>query len=127
MIYADTNILVYLVEDATERGDAIRRRFSQISDEVAVSPLVEMECSVVPLRTGDNLLLRRYRRLIDDLFSLEIGPEVYREAAALRARHGIATVDALHLATAQHHLCDAFWTNDARLARAAGGLRVETV
>jgi len=42
----------------------------------------------------------------------------------LRVRHGLTVVDAVHLATAQHHLCDGFWTNDARLK--AGGLAVET-
>jgi predicted nucleic acid-binding protein len=48
--------------------------------------------------------------------------EVYFEAAQLRARFGLKTPDALHLATAQHHRCDALWTNDDRLAQVSHGL-----
>jgi predicted nucleic acid-binding protein len=47
-------------------------------------------------------------------------------AAELRAASGVKTPDALHLATALHHGCDEFWTNDDRLARnsSAIGYRV---
>ncbi|MCS5734567.1 type II toxin-antitoxin system VapC family toxin [Herbiconiux daphne] len=127
MIYVDTNILVYLVESRSERGDAIRQRFAEMSAEVAISPLVVLECRVAPLRRGDVVLARRYDRLFESLTMLEIGPEIYRAAAQLRATHGLSTIDAIHLATAQFHLCDGFWTHDARLARAASGLTVEVV
>lgn len=127
MIYADANILVYLLEDVGERGESVRRRFTEIADEVAVSPLVALECRVAPLRRGDVMLLRRYDRLLGSLTMLEIGEAVYEQAARLRAHHGVATIDALHLATAQFSLCEAFWTNDARLARAAGRMTVELV
>ncbi|MFB2599655.1 type II toxin-antitoxin system VapC family toxin [Herbiconiux sp. P17] len=127
MIYADTNILVYLVEDLTARGDELRQRFAAISDQIAVSPLVAMECRVAPLRRGDALLARRYDSLIDGLTMLDIESEVYRGAAVLRAGHALSAIDALHLATAQFHLCEGFWTHDARLARAAGGMGIEVV
>jgi len=42
----------------------------------------------------------------------------------LRARFGLKTSDALHLATAQRHGCIALWTNDDRLASAAHRLAV---
>jgi len=51
-------------------------------------------------------------------------PAVYDGAAELRARYGLRTPDALHLACAQHHGCQALWTNDDRLARASHGLAV---
>ena len=44
---------------------------------------------------------------------------VFDLATELRAEHGIKTPDALHLAAAIHGGCDALWTNDKRLARAA--------
>lgn len=47
---------------------------------------------------------------------------VYLEAAELRARFGLKTPDALHLACAQYHRCGALWTNDDRLTRASHGL-----
>ena len=45
--------------------------------------------------------------------------DVYQTAAQLRAQHGLKTPDALHLATARHHRCDQFWTNDDRLWKTA--------
>ncbi|MGL4609627.1 MAG: type II toxin-antitoxin system VapC family toxin [Trueperaceae bacterium] len=36
----------------------------------------------------------------------------------LRAFHNLKTPDALHLATALHHGCQEFWTNDLRLSKA---------
>ena len=42
---------------------------------------------------------------------------VFRRAAELRARLGVKTPDALHLATAERYGCVQFWTNDDRLAK----------
>lgn len=126
MIYVDSNILMYLLEDDSERGDAVRRRFSEIGRDVVVSPLVAMECLVVPIRDGNAFLVRAYERTLAAIRSLEIAPEAYLNAARIRARHRLKTIDSIHLATAQFHLCDGFWTNDARLRVAAGGLAVET-
>jgi predicted nucleic acid-binding protein len=127
VIYADTNVLVHLLEDESARGDAVRARFADQPEEIAVSPLVALECRVAPLRRGDDVLARRYEQLVESLTMLEITPEVYRAAAMLRARHHLSTVDAVHLATAQFHLCSSFWTYDRRLAKAAGGLAIESV
>ena len=53
---------------------------------------------------------------------LPLPDPVYLHAARLRAHFGLRTPDALHLACAQHHGCDALWTNDDRLAQASHGL-----
>ena len=43
---------------------------------------------------------------------------VFDQAAQLRASHPkLKTPDALHLATALHHGCAEFWTNDLELAK----------
>ena len=55
---------------------------------------------------------------------LDMPEQVYLLAAALHARFSLKTPDALHLATAQFHGCQALWTNDDRLASAACGLAV---
>lgn len=52
----------------------------------------------------------------------------YLHAARLRARRrGLQTADALHLAVAWRAGCTAFWTDDARLAAASGGLAVDVI
>ena len=57
-----------------------------------------------------------------DHVTLAMPEAVYRNGAILRARFGLRTPDALHLACAQHHGCQALWTNDERLTRAGLGL-----
>jgi len=126
VIYADSNVLIYLIEDKGARGEKIRHRFAAVVDELVVSPLVIMECRVKPLREGDSMTLRRFDRIFETVHHVEIPRPVFAAAAHLRADFGLKTMDAIHLATAQFHLCDGFWTNDARLKAAAGGLVVET-
>jgi predicted nucleic acid-binding protein len=126
VIYADSNVLIHLIEASGPRADAVRRRFGEIKGRVAVSPLVMMECRVKPMQLDDMVTLRRFDRLFEHLPQLEMPAEVYSLATTVRARHGLKTMDALHLATAQFHTCSGFWTNDDRLRAAAGGLSVET-
>ena len=45
----------------------------------------------------------------------------------LRVQHGLKTPDSRHLATALHHGCTEFWTNDDRLRAAAGALAVNVL
>jgi len=54
--------------------------------------------------------------------SLPMNEQVFVQAAELRARFNLKTPDALHRATAQHHGCEALWTNDERLNVASRGL-----
>lgn len=90
--------------------------------EFAISPLVKLECLVKPLRSGDLVLQRRYEAALAALSLLAMDEPVFVAAAHLRARFGLRTPDALHLACAQHHECTALWTNDDRLAQASRGL-----
>lgn len=125
LIYLDTCLLLYAIEDDPVHGETTRRRLATAGDTaLAISPLVRMECLVGPMRSGDRALRLRYERAMDLLVLLDIPPAVYDGAAELRARFGLRTPDALHLACAQHHGCQALWTNDERLARASHGLAV---
>lgn len=52
---------------------------------------------------------------------------VFDLATDRRARYGLKTADALHLAAAILSGCEEFWTNDSRFANAAANrLRVVT-
>jgi predicted nucleic acid-binding protein len=125
VIYLDSCIVVYAVEDDGARGDAVRRRLAEAADAVvAISPLVTLECLVEPLREENLGLHDHYVRAFKQFRLLPLEPEHYVRAAELRARHGIRTPDALHLAAAQLYGCDQLWTNDNRLSSAAGGLSV---
>lgn len=123
MIYIDSCLLVYAIEDDSVFGAATRQRLAQVSTEqLAISPLVRLECLVGPMKTGDRALRLRYEQALGLLLLLDMPAAVYDGAAELRARYGLRTPDALHLACAQHHGCQALWTNDDRLARASHGL-----
>lgn len=123
LIYLDACLLIYLIEQHPRWGTALERAMARVSGALfAVSPLVKCECLVGAIKRSDAALQRDYFEFFDQHVSLPIPEPVYLQAAELRARFGLRTPDALHLACAQHHRCDALWTNDDRLTRASHGL-----
>lgn len=123
MIYLDSCLVIYLVERHENWGEPIAHAVAQASGaDFAISPLVKCECLVGPIKRGDLVLKQRYAELFSEFVSLEMPEAVYLQAAELRARFGLRTPDALHLACAQFHRCDALWTNDDRLTRVSHGL-----
>jgi uncharacterized protein len=53
---------------------------------------------------------------------LDMPEPVFRQAAHIRAAANLKMPDALHLACAQVHGCEALWTNDDRMAQVSVGL-----
>ena len=128
MIYLDSCILIYAVEDEGARGDAVRQALADHGDdEMVVSPLVVMECLTGPLKRGHLALVDYYRETLAGIGRVPLNEEEFVRAAELRARHGLGSADALHLASAQKAGCTALWTNDRRLERTAHGLAVPVV
>lgn len=120
MIYLDSCILIYLLEAVPDTRRSVARAIRQRRGDVfCFSPLSRLECLVMPVREADADLVDRYERLFSRLTCLDITAERYDEACQLRAHHALKTPDALHLATAEHHGCTEFWTNDLRLSKAA--------
>lgn len=76
------------------------------------------------MRTANLVLQRYYEQGLTQFRTLEMPEPVFLQAAEIRARFGLKTPDALHLATAQFHGCQSLWTADDRLAVAARGLAV---
>lgn len=123
LIYLDTCLVIYLVERHSRWREVVRGAMAgKGSVRFAISPLVKMECLVGAIQRDDPVLEREYAELFATFTWLPIPEPVYLQAAQLRARFGLKTPDALHLACAQHHRCEALWTNDNRLARASHGL-----
>lgn len=123
LIYLDTCLLIYAFEDHPVFGKRVHKRLTEVpANRLAISPLVKFECLVTPMRAGNLVLQRYYEEGLDYFVQLPMPEAVFLQGAQLRARFGLKTPDALHLATAQHHGCDALWTNDERLTQAAHGL-----
>ena len=123
MIYLDSCILIYAIESADEVGERARHLINDHEGEgMAITPLVEMECLVGPLKHGDIVTQRRYEHAFSGLIVLPMPTSVYRLAAQLTAQYGLRTADALHAAAALEGGCEELWTNDRRLSRAVGQL-----
>jgi predicted nucleic acid-binding protein len=123
LIYLDACLIIYLVEEHPRWGAPVARAMIQEPEaRFGASPLTKCECLVAPYKRSDPVLRRAYLEFFDRLVPLPMPDEVYIQAAELRARFGLKTPDALHLACAQHNRCVALWTNDDRLAHAGRGL-----
>lgn len=128
LIYVDTCLVIYAFENHALHGPKVRAAFERVAPgQLAISPLVKLECLVAPMRSGNLVLQRHYEQGLAQFSLLDLSDPVFVQAAALRARFGLKTPDALHLAAAQVHGCEALWTNDDRLAQAAHGLAVAVV
>lgn len=125
MIYLDSCILIYALEDSGPRGEAVRRSLRAVDVAAASSPLALQECLVQPLRERNLEVRDRYLELFDHLEMIELDAAAFVRAAEIRADFGLKTPDALHLAAAQLSGCTELWTNDRRLAEASRGLAVD--
>jgi uncharacterized protein len=109
-------------------SDQTRRFLARNGDALlCVSPLVPLESNVKPLRESNVQLVADYEAFLAAQNWLACDDSIFDRAIQLRARHGLKTPDALHLATALHYGCDEFWTNDDRLRQAAGGIAVDVL
>ena len=123
LIYLDSCLLIYFVEEHSKLDQAVASAMaSSARGGIAISPLVKCECLVGPLRRRDRALGDLYRDVFKQFVLLDMPEPVYLRAAELRAHAGLKTADALHLACAQHHRCEALWTNDGRLNKASRGV-----
>jgi len=121
LIFLDTNIVIYFVEQMPDWGALAAARVNSLrsaGDQMAVSDLVRMECHVGPLLDGDAVTLAAF----DAFFALPevrvvgITSTMCDRAAAIRAAYRFRPMDALHLAAAVEAGCDVFLTNDNRLS-----------
>ncbi|MCL2781473.1 MAG: PIN domain-containing protein [Actinomycetia bacterium] len=126
LIYLDSCLVIYLLEWHPSFGPRVAAALAANSGtEFASSPLALMECLVKPMADGDRLGEARYRDFFGSLVMLGLDVVVFEQAARLRAaRAGLRTPDAIHLAAARQHGCQALWTGDDRLVAASDGFVV---
>jgi uncharacterized protein len=123
LIYLDSCLVIYLAESHPRWGDRVRGAMTEsVEARFGISPLVKCECLVGPIKRADPVIERAYVELFGLFVPLAMPEAVFLQAAQLRARFGLKTPDALHLSCAQHHRCDALWTNDNRMVQPSHGL-----
>jgi predicted nucleic acid-binding protein len=121
LLALDTNVFIYAFERHAQYGEPALRLFEAAEQgccRLLTSALTLTEVLVVPLRAGRGDLVTAYRDLFAHFPRLEvvtIDDAIADAAAHLRARHGLRTPDALHLASAQVAGATAFVSEDARL------------
>jgi predicted nucleic acid-binding protein len=119
----DTAPLSYLVEDHPRYAPLVTDVADRIANRqfVAVTSVISLaEVLVQPLARGDRYLQQRFRDLLlhgDEIRALPVTVAMAERAAELRARYGMKLPDAIQIAAALAEDCEAFLTNDRRLAR----------
>lgn len=126
--FFDANALIYLLEGKPPFAVHVRAELAALERahagmRAAVSRLSWLECRVGPMKANDIATLSLFDAFFarPDLVWVELNREVVELAAAIRARHGLRTPDALQAACClqlgpQHVLL----TGDAIFQRVAG-------
>jgi len=119
----DTAPVIYFVEAHPKYDARVTDVFQRIGEgrmSGATSLITLTEVLTQPIAAGNGKLQEEYRDLLlnsKNFQSLQIDETIAEDAARLRARYNLRTPDALQVATALNAGCQAFLTNDAKLAR----------
>lgn len=125
LLFLDTAPVIYLVEKNPAYFDRVAAIFQAIDGGqigAATSPVTLAECLAHPLRLGLPSVRQAFVDAVvhgANTTFVEIGRQAGETAARLRADYNLRLPDALQLAAALTHGCDAFLTNDAQLKRVA--------
>jgi predicted nucleic acid-binding protein len=101
-ICLDAMAIIYLVEAVEPYASALESRLVVPGTVQVCSELARLECRVKPIRDGEHAVLDAFDRYFAEVVT-EIVPlcrQVIDQATLLRARYGIRTPDAIHLAAA---------------------------
>lgn len=118
-IYLDSAPVIYLVEQVSPYHLLLSQRLTGPGNILIVSDLTRLECRVKPLRLHNLDLIRDYDEFFSQGINEVVPLAVIDIATEIRAKYGFKTPDSIHLAAAQHALCDLFLTNDTQLTRYA--------
>ncbi len=122
----DTAIFIYFVEEHPVYLPMVEPVFEAIDSgeiKAVTSALTLLETIVVPLRSGDHALAKRYESLLTGsrgLTFVQLELPVLRAAAHLRALTRLKTPDAIQLAAALTGGCSTFLANDQRYPQLPG-------
>jgi uncharacterized protein len=132
--FFDASALIYLIEARPPFAGKVRREMTAVAKKhpglgVAVSRLTWLECRVAPMKANDNATLTSFDAFFarPDLTWVELTRDVVELAAAIRAKHGLRTADALQAASCLQLGADhVFLSGDSAFKR-VGGLNVKVL
>lgn len=123
IIALDTPLFIYLLEEHPKYLPRVRRIFQTLRDgkrEAVFSVVGMIEILTGPKRQGRTDLAAQYEhhiRKFPHLSILNLNERIVWLASDLRAKYGITTPDAIHIATAIDAGADKFITNDKALKK----------
>ena len=122
LIYLDSNILIYLIEQPPFLGARATARIAALTaagDQIVASELSRLECRSNAVAAANQNLLDEYDQFFDHAVAvlMPLSAAVVDLATEIRGRHRFKTADALHLAAAVEAGCQSFLMNDLRLNR----------
>ena len=119
----DTPILIYLLEKNPQHIEKVRELMHRVQGgeyHAIFSAIGLIEILTGPKKQGQHELAARYREIITHFPNLTvrgINENIVDIASDVRAKYGIATPDAIHLATAFDFGATKFITNDKNLRK----------
>ena len=121
LVFWDTNLFIYYLEDRGARADQverIRERMVQRNDQLVTSCLTLGEVLVKPTKDLRPDLAAAYERVLTQNARLiPLDRSVATMYATIRHDRQIKAPDAIQLACAAHAGVDLFITNDERLSK----------
>lgn len=123
MLYVDTDILVYLLEQHHDYSQAVAHTL-----EANHGPLITSTITVVEFLAGTVSSTLATLHMVPGLQFIELNDQLAEQAATYQRKHGMQIGDAIHLATAVDSGTSVFFTNDKQLAKiAAQYLTIKTL
>ena len=119
----DSSLLIYHLEDVSPYSELTEAAFATVTEgapSAVLSTISVTELLVRPFAQDRQDRVAALERFVLGLPHTTLVAPSYaaaKEAARLRARYGIRTPDALHVATALTEKAGAFVTNDGELRR----------
>ena len=134
IVFFDASALIYLIEGREPFTSKVRKALATVTKKspdagAAVSRLTWLECRVGPMKANDSATLTSFDAFFarPDLAWVELTRDVVELAAAIRAKHGLRTPDALQAASCLQLGADhVFLSGDSAFKR-VGGLNVRVL
>ena len=120
-LYLDTNWYIYAFENVPAFREPARRVFQYVANAdatIIASTLVRVELLPKLIAEQRQAQLETYEAFLQHSHEVQLVPvetDIIELTIQLRAKYGLKTMDALHVATAQAHQCTAFISNDRKV------------